>query len=313
MDMTEPEKKTGTLPRNPGPSWGYGFLRWCDRLLPEFLFKPLRALGTAIALSVMPSQRRHSRDYLSVVLRRPPTARDIFRHFFAFEESLMAKLRVANGRDIPCVYDPSASAFEAWMNSGGPILLGTFHLGVSDMLGFQIGSHEKRRVHIVRRRVGNSHDTEGLAEIGGGCVQFIWANEPSELVFALKAAADSGEAIAMQCDRIENALQTDAFEFLGTRRRFPITIYRLALIFERAVILTVGVPESGGGSRLYGSPRFEGIAGESRREALERGKAHFQEFLRTVERLLRKQPYLWFNFIPLNPPVDAEANRMPVS
>ena len=307
--MIEPRTTTGVLPKNPGPSWGYGFLRVGDRLIPEFAFRPLRAIGTAIAFAAMPMQRRYSREYLSAVLRRPPTALDGFRHFFAFEESLMAKLRVANGCDIPCVYDPSAAAFEAWLGGGGPILLGTFHMGASDMLGFQIGCHEKRRVHIVRRRVGNSLDTEGLAKAGKGCVQFIWADDASELIFALKAAAETGEAIAMQCDRIENASHTEAFDFLEARRQFPMTIYRLAFVLKRSVILTVGLPDSRRGSRLYGTPRFEWIEGEGRRDALERGKAHFQEFLRLVERLLRERPYLWFNFIPLNRPVDGNADR----
>jgi predicted LPLAT superfamily acyltransferase len=32
-----------------------------------------------------------------------------------------------------------------------------------------------------------------------------------------------------------------------------------------------------------------------------RARAHFQDFLRQLESLLRKQPYQWFNFTPLNP------------
>ena len=311
MDLSQRETSTSGLQRNPGPSWGYGFMRLCDRLLPEFIFKPLRAIGTMIAMASMQEQTRHSREYLSIVLPRPPGTRDVFRHFFAFEESLMAKLRVANGRDIPCEFDPSAVAFKAWLAGGSPVLLGTFHVGASDMLGFQIGSHERRRVHLLRHRVANSHDTERLAEISGGCVQFIWGNEPSEMIFALKSAAESGDAIAMQCDRIENARQTADFEFLGARRIFPITIYRLALVLGRPVILTVGVPLGSGRSRLYGSPRFDLVPGEGRAEAIARGRAHFQGFLRMVERLLRERPYLWFNFIPLNPPAGAGAAGAP--
>ena len=233
--MTQAGTRAADGRRNPGPDWGYGFLLACDRVLPEGLFRPLRAAGTMVALAFMPAQRRHSREYLALVLPARPTLRDVFRHFFACEEALMAKLRVANGLDIPCEFDPSASAAEAWFAGGGPILLGTFHVGASDMLGFQIGCHEKRRIHLVRRRVGNSGDTERLSAAGGGYVQFIWGNEASELVFGLKAAADSGDAIALQCDRIENARQTEEFEFLGARRSFPTTIYRLARVLGRPV------------------------------------------------------------------------------
>ncbi len=305
--MTTPETRVADGPRNPGPDWGYGFLLGCDRLLPEGLFRPLRAAGTWVALAFMHAQRRHSREYLALVLPEAPTLRDVFRHFFACEEALMAKLRVANGLDIPCEFDPSAAAFEAWLAGGGPFLLGTFHIGASDMLGFQIGCHEKRRVYLVRRRVGNSGDTERLSRISGGCVRFIWGNEASELVFGLKAAADTGDAIALQCDRIENARQMEDFEFLGARRSFPTTIYRLARVLGRPVILTVGVPLPGGRSRLYGTPLFGLVAGEGRDAMRARAREHFQGFLRMVEGLLRERPYLWFNFIPLNPAAGAGA------
>ena len=287
--------------RNPGPSWGYGFLRLCDRVLPEAVFRPLRAAGTAVALVFMGAQRRHSRAYLAVILGRPASTMEVFRHFLAFEEVLMLRLRLLNGRDFPCRYDPSGEAFMDWFRNGGPVLLGTFHVGVSDMLGFQVGSHAIRRMHIVRRRVGNSPDTEGLARLGGGRIQFIWTNEPAGLIASLLEAAATGEAIAMQCDRIDNAAQTAAFEFLGERRLFPVTIYRLAHVLRRPVILTVGLPVGSSHSRLVGSPRFEVAEGEGRAEALARGRDHFQAFLRTVEALLREHPYQWFNFIPLNP------------
>ena len=323
------------VPRNPGPSWGYQFLRLSDRVLPEAVYRPLRALGTAVAMAGMPAQRRHSRDYLAIVLGRPPTWRDVFRHFFAFEEALMLKLRVANGRAVPCDCAPSGQAFRDWLATGGPVLLGTMHVGVSDMLGFQLGGQvnpartpppsgpggppvgleggvatgEKRRVYLVRQRVGNSHDTEQLAARFGNWLRFIWVNDPDEMLFALKTAAATGDAIALQCDRVEFSTRTEAFDFLGARRLFPVTIYHLARIFDRPVILTVGLPTPAGRSRLYGSPRFDPVPGEPRSVARARAHEHFQGFLRQVEGLLREQPYLWFNFTPLNPPAPAGAPR----
>jgi hypothetical protein len=59
-------------PRNPGPSWGFQFLRISDRVLPEVVYRPFRALGTAVAMAGMPAQRRHSRAYLATVLDHPP-------------------------------------------------------------------------------------------------------------------------------------------------------------------------------------------------------------------------------------------------
>ncbi len=288
-------------PRNPGPSWGYWFLRTADRVLPECVYRPMRAIGTFIALLGMPEQRRHSRDYLAVVLGRSPRRREVFRHFFAFEEALLTKLRVINGRPHRTVYAPGTGDFRAWMEGGGPVLLGTFHFGVSDLQGCQIGGQDKQRVYVVRQRVGNSYDTDKLAERFGGRLQFLWINEPGELIFALKDAAATPAAIALQCDRVEFAARTEAFEFLGARRLFPFSIYHLALIFGRPVLFSVGVPEGPELATLHASPRFDPIPGERREVALARAREHFQAFLRQVEALLRRDPYLWFNFTALNP------------
>jgi hypothetical protein len=190
----------------------------------------------------------------------------------------MLKLRLANGRSIPCDLAPSGQAFRDWLATGGPVLLGTMHVGVSDMLGFQLGGREKRRVYLVRQRVGNSHDTERLAARFGDWLRFVWVNDPGEMLFALKAAAATGDAIALQCDRVEFTTRTEAFDFLGARRLFPVTIYHLARIFERPVILTVGLPTPAGRSRLYGSPRFDPVPGEPRERGGGAGARAFPGF-----------------------------------
>ena len=314
MDVTAPTPAPAAPPappptrRNPGPSWGYRFLCLCDRVLPEFIFRPLRALGTAVALANMPAQRRDSRAYLATVLPRPPTLRDLFRHFFAFEENLMLKLRVAHGRAHRGVLAPGSGPndFAGWLARDEVALLGTFHVGDSDLLGFLLGGYERRKIYLVRLRVANSHDTEKLGALFGEWVRFVWVNEPAEMIFALKDAIANpeGAAVAMQCDRADYSSRGEAFDFLGARRLFPFTIYHLALIFQKPVLLSVGVPGAPGESVLHSSPIFRPIAGEPRPAALARARAHFQNFLHDLEKLLRANPYLWFNFTPLNPPVS---------
>jgi predicted LPLAT superfamily acyltransferase len=124
-------------------------------------------------------------------------------------------------------------------------------------------------------------------------------NEPHEMLFALKEEILKGTALALQCDRPEHASRSEAFEFLGARRIFPFTIYSLSLIFNRPVLLSVGIPDSKGGGVLYSSPRFDPSPEQSKEENLARAKEHFQDFLRVLEGLLRKDPCLWFNFSPM--------------
>lgn len=286
-------------PRNPGPSWGYRFLRRADRVLPEALFRPLRAAGTWIAVAAMPRERRCSRAYLRLVLGREASLAEVFRHFNAVCEALMLRLRVANGRDHRCVLEPGADDFARWLASERPMLLGTFHIGNSDLTGFMLAGQEHRRVHIVRLRVANAHDTDALASRFGDTLRIVWVNEPGELLFALKEAGAGGDAVALQCDRPDHSARTESFEFLGARRVFPFTIYHLALIFGRPVLLSFGEPSGPGRSVVHASPAFEPAEGEPREAALARAREHFQGFLRRVEAHLRANPFQWLNFFPL--------------
>ncbi len=286
-------------PRNPGPSWGYRFLQLSDRVLPEAVFRPLRAAGTWIAVLAMPVERGYSREYLRAVLGREPGAGDVFRHFFCVCEALMLRLRVATGRPHLCTLEPGTDDFAAWLAHERPILIGTFHIGDSDLTGFMLAGQERRRVRLVRLRVGNSHDTDALASRFGDLLSFVWVNEPSELLFALKEAGASGETVALQCDRREHSARTETFDFLGAARVFPFTIYYLSLIFARPVLLTFGAPEGPGRTTIFASPTFEPRPGEPRGAALARARAHFQAFLVRVEDHLRSHPYQWLNFLPL--------------
>jgi predicted LPLAT superfamily acyltransferase len=292
-------QQANPAPRNPGPSWGYRFLSLADRALPEAIFRPIRVAGTWVAVAAMAPQRRCSRAYLRIVLGREPSAAQLHRHFFAVCEALMLRLRVANGRPHRCVLEPGAEDFARWLQTERPVLLGTFHIGNSDLTGFMLAGQGQRRVHLVRMRVGNSHDTDALATHFGERLRFVWVNEPGEMLFALKDAAGTGDAVALQCDRPDHSARTERFDFLGARREFPFTIYHLALIFGRPVLLSFGSPSGPGQSMVWASPAFEPVEGEPRDEALGRARAHFQEFLRRVEAHLRGNPYQWLNFFPL--------------
>jgi predicted LPLAT superfamily acyltransferase len=293
-------------PRNPGPSWGYGFLCWADRWWPRWFFRPVFIAGTWIGLAGMPAQRTHSRAYLAVVLGRPARLIEVWRHFQAFADSLMLMLRAGGGASVRCVLEPeNEAAFEGLLRSGQPALFGTFHFGASDLLGYLL-SERGRRVTILRLQVGNSDDTRRLGERFGRQVSFLWVNDPANLVFDLKTAIEAGESLALKCDRLEFSAKTEPFHFLGARRLFPFTIYHLALMFDRPVVFCTAVAGAAGDVlRVFASPVFTPDPALDRGANLARAREHFQAVLVQLETLVRAHPFLWFNFLPLNPEAPA--------
>jgi predicted LPLAT superfamily acyltransferase len=288
--------------RNPGPSWGFGFLSWAERWWPRWLFRPLLMAGTWVALAMMPAQRAHSRAYLAVALGRPARLVEVWRHFFAFTESLMLALRAGRGAAVGCSLEPeNAAAFEALVRSGRPALFGTFHFGASDLLGYLL-SDFGRRVSILRLRVGNSDDTRLLGKRFGDRVSFLWVNDPASLLFDLKTAIEAGESLALKCDRLEFSAKTEPFHFLGARRLFPFTIYHLALMFDRPVVFCLAVPRAAdAGLHVFASPVFTPDPAVGREINTREARRHFQAVLTQLETLVRQHPFLWFNFNPLNP------------
>jgi predicted LPLAT superfamily acyltransferase len=286
------------FPQDPGASLSYELLRHTDRWFPAFVFNRLMRLGAWVALFVMPREHRNSRDYLATVLGRAPRLTEIWRHFFAYTQMFVLRLRLAEGRPHRCQPLPSCDELKSVLTSRRPALLGTFHFGNSDLIGFllnKFGGH----VHMIRLRMKNSRDTHRLADRFGKSVTFIWVNDTSNLLFAVKHAAQSGRAIALKCDRPEHSSKVEAFNFLGERRLFPFTIYHLAIMFRLPVAFCIGVPAALDESLLYGSPVFE-PDDASKTENLERGRIHFQAVLTQLETLIRANPFLWFNFTPLN-------------
>lgn len=288
--------------RNPGPSWGYGFLLWAERWWPRWFFRPMLMIGTWVGLTFMPAQRAYSRAYLAVVLGRAPRLLEVWRHFFAFANFLMLKLRAGRGAPVRCALEPeNAAAFDALVGSAKPALFGTFHFGGSDLLGYLLGERG-RRVSIIRLRVGNSDDTRLLGQRFGDKVSFLWINDPANLLFDLKAAIEAGESLALKCDRLEFSAKTELFRFLGADRLFPFTIYHLAVLFDRPVVFCTAVPERAKDEmRVFASPVFTPDPAVGRAANLCAARAHFQAVLVQLETLVRQHPLLWFNFLPLNP------------
>ena len=297
-----------TLRRNPGPSWGCAFLSWADRWWPRWFFRPVLMAGTWVALAFMPVQRAHSRAYLAVVLGRPARLVEVWRHFFAVADFLVLELRVGRGALVRCTLAPdNEAAFETLVRSDRPALFGTFHFGGSDLLGYLLGERG-RRVSIIRLRVDNSDETRLLGERFGRQVSFLWINDPVNLLFELKAALEAGVSLALKCDRLEFSAKSEPFEFLGARRQFPFTVYHLAILFDRPVVFCTAVADTVKDElRVFASPVFTPDPAAGREANTQAARAHFQAVLTQLESLVRQHPFLWFNFLPLNPAAPATA------
>jgi predicted LPLAT superfamily acyltransferase len=301
-----------TVARNPGPGWGFGFLRWTDRLLPRPLFRLALAGGTSVAFLFMARQRRFAAEYRKALEGREPGLVDLWRQFFAFIEAFMELLRLSRGEahHFRFTPGPEGEAFVRLARSERAALFGTFHVGNSDLLGYALTDFG-RIIHMIRMKVGNSDDTRWLEERFRGAVRFLWVDRPEAMLFALKNAVEEGRSLAMKCDRPETSGRLEPFQFLGRTRLFPFALYHFSILFGLPAVLAVGWPAGPAETEITASTLFEPDPSQSRPENLRRAREHFQQVLRDLEEGLRARPETWFNFSPLNaeaqPPEPAGA------
>lgn len=297
--------KQNSPKKNPGPSWGYRFIRQTDRLCPEFLMNGLLRIGSLVALLSMKEQRAHSKAFLSNALGRPASFSDTWKHFHTFTLFLVKRFRCADG------YTPEFTAvghsqdrMEVLATEKKQALYGTFHFGDSDLMGFWLSQFELS-IRMLRHQVGNSKDTDWLKKRFGDKVSFIWVNNPQDLLFMLKDAVGEGHSIAMKCDRIMHASKTEAFTFMGEKRVFPFTIYHLAILFDLPVVFAFGLQNKNETTAVYSSKIYRPDR-PSKKENLIVARQHFQETLQLLDTLVAKNPYQWFNFIDAAPLAETD-------
>ena len=288
--------------RNPGPEGGYIALSWALRHLPAWFMRLATHVGTTVGYWTLPGQRAHSREYLRLVLGREPTHGEGVAHFRAYAEFLLLRLQIVDGCEPRLRFaDGQGSELRALLASKEPALYGTMHVGRSDLVGFFLGDFGGH-VHMIRKQVGNSEDTEGLARRYAKSVTFIWINDWSRLVLAMNDALREGKSLAMQCDRPEYSSKLEGFRFLGARRRFPFTIYHLAIMHGLPVVFSFAVPDEvdAGVTVVHVLPVYRPRPEVGRAENFAAARVHFQKVLDAVEAQLRRTPYLWFNYTPMN-------------
>lgn len=295
--------------RNFGPDIGCDLIEWGDRLTPRPLENAVVYAVAIVGLVLARHNIRHSRDYLTTITGRPASIFRVWKHYQRMIVGLARKLRVARGITPPFILadEPSAREFVRLAETGEQAFFGTFHVGDSDLLGCMLAEKFTRQLSMVRLRVGNSRDTERLTRRFGAAVNFLWVDQPEDILLGIKTAVDSGRSIALQCDRVDHVSKTGVFRFLGENRRFPVTIYHLAALFQKPVLFAFSLPGADGSCVIHTSSVFRPDPEATRAEVLRAGALHFQRVLDLLEAALRRDPYQWFNFIPLNPVAPVES------
>lgn len=177
----------------------------------------------------------------------------------------------------------------------GAILLGA-HLGSFEAMR-AFGKHAEFPINILAYFHNARMINTFLATVGADFRGRVIEIDPRDTsyIFAVQAAVERGELVAILGDRVGVNEKTAVANFLGAPARFPTGPYTLAALLKCPVYLTFGLYQAPNRYDLYCEPLSEQL--ELPRGAREAALAkHVQHYADRLEHHCRLAPDNWFNF-----------------
>jgi len=282
-----------------GGGW---FAIWLIRTIALRLGRPVaRALLYPIALYFFVrrrDERAASRVFLSRVLGRAVTGRDVFRHIHMFAATLLDRLFfLARGERDFRVEVEGLAELDRCIDAGKGVLLIGSHQGSFEALR-ALGA---RRPDVPLRVVLDKQKTPALTavlealapDVGAAVIDASLGGTSVALAMAEGAAA--GGMVALLADRGHRSEATRQVPFLGKPAPFPVGPWLLASALRIPVVLCMGIYLGGNRYRLIFEAFSDGIEvpRATREAALDDIVSRYAS---RVEHYARVYPFNWFNF-----------------
>jgi predicted LPLAT superfamily acyltransferase len=252
-----------------------------------------------------PASRRASRDYLRRALGRPPSWRDLYRHFFTFAATIHDRLYLVNRRFELFDFEVHGEDTLRRLLAGGKglFLMGA-HLGSFEVIR-AIGRKETDlRVAMVMHQENAQKINAMLAAINPEAVQDIIGLGHVDSMLRVRERLDEGGIVGMLADRTPGDDTVCPVQILGTNANLPSGPFRIAALLRRPVIFMTGLYLGGNRYAIHFDPLadFSSVARGQRDAAVEAAVARYAALL---DHYCRTAPYNWFNFFDFWQPAPA--------
>lgn len=262
---------------------------------------PARLLLYGIAayfLAFSAAARRHSRDFLTRALGRPPTLAEQYRHFLCFASTVHDRVFFVAGRLEPFdVRVHGAEVFDALPEGTGAFLMGA-HLGSFAALR-AFGRERTPRALVMAMLPENARKLqEVLSAIDPRASEGILALGRMDSMLRLRDLLDGGALVGVLADRTPGHEAVVRVPFLGRPADFPTGPMRLAAMLHSRVIFMAGLYRGGNRYDIH----FETLAdfsGADEPSRPDRDRLVAEAVVRyasRVEHHARAAPFNWFNF-----------------
>jgi lauroyl/myristoyl acyltransferase len=189
-------------------------------------------------------------------------------------------------------------------SSGGIVL--TAHMGNYDLGSYIFARRLERTITTIRAPEidpeSNAYSAAQRERLGGR-FRVLYNTDPTSLAYQLVEAIGEGQVVAIQGDRALPGVPAREVEMFGIRTKLPVGPFALAMA-TRAPLQPMFIAR-------VGRRRYRVIAaapiecarapGISKDEAIARA---MDEWIDSLERVIREHWYQWFTFVPFDQPED---------
>jgi predicted LPLAT superfamily acyltransferase len=285
------------------PEGGGRFAIWLIRSIGRHLGRaPARALLYPITLYFLIKrgpERRASRAYLTRVLGRKVTLRDVARHIHVFSATILDRIYFLGDGDMRR-FDIRVSGVEqvrAQLRQGRGVLLIGSHLGSFEALRGLAQSRPDIEVRVVLDKSQTPAMTQLLEALNPVVAARVIdaAQGGLAVTLAIKQATDEGAMVTLLADRVYPGETVLRAPFLGESACFPSSPWLIAAALQVPVSLAFGLYRGGNRYDLVFETFSDGIAiaRHNRTQAL---AELVERYAQRLEHHARAAPYNWFNF-----------------
>jgi predicted LPLAT superfamily acyltransferase len=294
---------TRAIPRRwTGQSRGGVFGHW-------FFLALTRAFGRSVAYWVIypvtfyflfasPVARTASREFLRRAVGPAHWLRSMirtYRHLLAFARTMVdrAVFRTRGKSAFRYTEEGLHRIQEAAAAGSGAVLL-TAHIGNWELAAGLLPASLGERLAVVAYEGERDRIAEFMKRSGGPQLRVIDVGRDFLASLEMIRALRGGALLAVQGDRPMGG-QVVSVPFLGREARFPVGPFMLAAVSGAPLIATFSLRVGPTAYRFFANEpqRLSFTAASSRDDQL---RAWVEQYVRTLESLVRQYPYQWFNF-----------------
>ena len=217
----------------------------------------------------------------------------VYLNHYRFGQIILDRFAVFAGREFQFELEGYDKYLELCHEDSGFIIL-SCHVGNYELAGYTFKATEKRYNALVFPGEAKAVMENRNRVLSENNIHMIPMSEDMSHIFLINDALASGEIVSIPGDRIFGSPRYVECDFMGSRARFPLGPYMMALQREVPTIATFVMKESSYRYQVY----IRRIQTDDRQFAnrTEQAANLAQHFASEIEAILKQYPEQWFNY-----------------